>query len=266
MAARPAAFLSGSDMSRIEAKGISLEYPIVGMGSRSLKNHILGAATGGLISGSDGIPVVNALRDISFSVQEGDRLGLIGHNGAGKSTLLKVLAGIYQPTAGVLSTVGHIVSTLNLALGMEPEATGMENIVTRGLLLGLKKREIQQKLNEIAEFTQLGEYLEMPVRIYSSGMATRLAFATVTAMNADVLLMDEVIGTGDAAFVDKAAKRLKDFMSRSKILVLASHSEAMIRQFCNKVLLLEHGKMLAIGGIDEMFELYNERIAAGGHA
>ena len=250
-------------MSKIEANGICLDYPIVGMGSRSLKNRILGAATGGLISGGDGIPVVNALRGVSFQVQEGDRLGLIGHNGAGKSTLLKVLAGIYQPTGGVLSTTGRVVSTLNLSLGMEPEATGLENIITRGLLLGMKKKDVEQKLNDIAEFTELGEYLDMPVRIYSSGMTTRLAFATVTAMNADILLMDEVIGTGDAAFMDKAEKRLKDFMSRSKILVLASHSEAMIRKFCNKALLLEHGKMLGIGGVDEMFALYNERIAAG---
>jgi len=253
-------------MSNIKLNGVYLDYPIVGMGARSLKNRILGAATGGLISGGDGIPVVNALRDVSFQLQEGDRLGLIGHNGAGKSTLLKVLAGIYQPTSGILSMSGWVVSTINLSLGMEPEATGLENIITRGLLLGMKRKEIDQKLNDIAEFTELGEFLDMPVRIYSSGMTTRLAFATVTAINADILIMDEVIGTGDAAFMDKAEKRLKDFMSRSKIIVLASHSEAMIRKFCNKALLLEHGKMLGIGGVDEMFALYNERIAAGGQA
>lgn len=250
-------------MSKIDVNGVCLDYPVVGMGSRSLKNRILGAATGGLISGGDGIPVVNALRDVSFQVQEGDRLGLIGHNGAGKSTLLKVLAGIYRPTNGNLSTIGRVVSTLSLSLGMEAEATGLENIITRGLLLGMKKKEIEKKLNDIATFTELGEYLDMPVRIYSSGMATRLAFATVTAMNADILLMDEVIGTGDAAFMDKVEERLRDFISRSKILVLASHSEAMIRKFCNKALLLEHGKMLGIGSVDDVFALYNERVAAG---
>lgn len=248
-------------MSGITATEFCLEYPIIGTGgSRSLKNRVLSAATGGLISSNDKVPVVKALRNVSFQIQEGDRIGLIGHNGAGKSTLLKALAGIYQPTKGYLSISGRVVSTLNLSLGMELEATGLENIITRGLLLGMKKKMIEQKLDEIAEFTELGEYLNMPVRIYSSGMMTRLAFATVTSMDADILLMDEVIGTGDAAFMDKAEKRLNNFMSRSKILILASHSEAMIRKFCNKALLLKHGEVIGTGGVDKMFEMYNKHV------
>lgn len=251
-------------MSKIEAHGICLDYPIVDAGNRSLKNRILSTATGGMISGGDGVPVVSALRDVSFQLQAGDRLGLVGHNGAGKSTLLKVLAGIYQPTAGTLLTQGRIVSTLNLSLGMEHEATGYENIIIRGLLLGLKKKDIQQRLESIAEFTELGEYLSMPIRVYSSGMLTRLAFATVTSMQADILLMDEVIGTGDASFIEKAEKRLKSFMSHSEILVLASHSEDMIRKLCNKAILMEHGKILGIGSVDEIFALYAQRIAETG--
>lgn len=243
-------------MRSVVARDLCLDYPVVGIGSRSLKNRILGAATGGLISGGDGIPVVSALTNVSFELNQGDRVGLIGHNGAGKSTLLKVLAGIYQPTAGEINVAGTVVSTLNLSLGNEPEATGYENIITRGLLLGMKKKEIDRRLDEIAAFTELGEYLNMPVRIYSSGMLTRLAFATVTAMDADILLMDEVIGTGDAAFMEKAERRLNDFLCRSSVLVLASHSEATIRKFCSKAIMLEHGRLVGFGGVEEIFSIY----------
>jgi ABC-2 type transport system ATP-binding protein len=249
-------------MVHLTAKNLSLDYPIVGMGSQSLKNRVLSAATGGLISGGTGIPVVNALRSVEFEIAPGDRVGLIGHNGAGKSTLLKVLAGIYRPTSGFLSVKGRVVSTLNLSIGLEPEATGYENIVIRGLMLGMRRKEILKHLDEIAEFTELGEYLEMPVRIYSSGMQTRLAFATVTAMHADILLMDEVIGTGDASFMDKAEQRLNNFMSRSSVLVLASHSDNTIRKFCNKALLLEHGQIIGSGVVEDMLERYHHKAAA----
>jgi ABC-2 type transport system ATP-binding protein/lipopolysaccharide transport system ATP-binding protein len=246
-------------MSSILVNKVHLDYPLVGIGNRSLKNRLLGSATGGLISSGDIIPVVKALRDISFNLKEGDRLGLVGHNGAGKSTLLKVLAGIYRPTIGSVHAKGRIVSTLNISLGMEPEATGFENIIIRGLVLGMKRSEINAKLDDIAAFTELGEYLDMPVRIYSSGMATRLAFATVTAMDSDILLMDEVIGTGDSAFMDKAEKRLNEFMNRSKIIVLASHSDQVIKKFCNKALLLEHGQIIAAGCPDEVIATYHSR-------
>ena len=246
-------------MSSIAVSHAYLDYPLVGIGSRSLKSRLLGTATGGLISSGDAVPVVKALRDITFSLNKGDRLGLVGHNGAGKSTLLKVLAGIYQPTAGSATATGRIVSTLNISLGMEPEATGFENIIIRGLLLGLKRSEINAKIDDIALFTELGDYLNMPVRIYSSGMTTRLAFAIVTAMDSDILLMDEVIGTGDAAFMDKAEKRLNEFMNRSKIIVLASHSNDVIRKFCNKALLLEHGQVIYEGAPDAVIEKYHGR-------
>jgi ABC-type polysaccharide/polyol phosphate transport system ATPase subunit len=246
-------------MSSIDVHKLYLDYPLVGMGSRSLKAHLLGAATGGIISPGDAVPVVKALQDISFSLAEGDRLGLVGHNGAGKSTLLKVLAGIYPPSSGSVKTKGLIVSTLNISLGMEPEATGYENIIIRGLLLGMKRAEINKKIDEIATFTELGSYLDMPVRIYSAGMATRLAFATVTAMDSDILLMDEVIGTGDAAFIDKAEKRLVEFMNRSKIVVLASHSDTIIQKLCNKAVLLEHGQILTAGTPEQVIDAYHRR-------
>ena len=238
---------------------LSLDFPILGVSGRSLKKRLLSATTGGLISNDQSLVIVNALKNISFQLTEGDRLGLVGHNGAGKSTLLKVIAGIYESTSGNLVTKGKVVSTLNLSLGMEVEATGIENIFSRGLLLGMSIKEVREKIDEIMNFTELGEYLDMPVRIYSSGMLTRLAFATVTAMEADILLMDEVIGTGDASFIEKAERRLNSFMSRSKILVLASHSEHMIRNFCNKAILMEHGELKMIGAVNDVLDAYSAK-------
>lgn len=248
-------------MNFIEVKNLSLNYPLFGVQHRSIKNCVIKATTGGLLAQVDKVTVVKALRDISFSLKEGDRLGLIGHNGAGKSTLLKVLAGIYAPTSGEMIRQGHVVSTLNLSLGMNHEATGYENIILRGLLLGMKRSEIETKLDEIAEFTELNEYLHLPVRIYSSGMMTRLAFATVTSMDSDILLMDEMIGTGDANFVEKAQKRLSDFINRSKIMVVASHNNSIISKLCNVSLLLEKGEMVAFGPTEEIIELYKRRDA-----
>lgn len=248
-------------MNFIDVKNVSLDYPLFGVQHRSLKNSVLQATTGGLLSRVDKVTVVKALRNINFSLKEGDRLGLIGHNGAGKSTLLKVLAGIYTPTSGEIVRQGHVVSTLNLSLGMNPEATGYENIILRGLLLGMKRAEIEKKLDEIAAFTELSDYLHLPVRIYSSGMATRLAFATVTSMDSDILLMDEMIGTGDANFVEKAQKRLNDFINRSKIMVVASHNNYIISTLCNVSLLMEKGEMIAFGETNAMIELYKQRDA-----
>jgi ABC-2 type transport system ATP-binding protein/lipopolysaccharide transport system ATP-binding protein len=242
--------------TKIEANSISLTYPIIGMAHQSIKAKVLNTATGGIICHSGALPLVQALQNISFTCKDGDRIGLIGHNGAGKSTLLKVLAGIYRPTNGSLSISGSVVSTLNISLGMENEATGLENIVIRSMLMGLSRKEALREIDDIADFTELGEYLNMPLRTYSSGMATRIAFAVATAMHADILLMDEIITTGDASFLTKAEARLAKFMGRTKIIVIASHSEAIIRKFCNKAILLQHGKLLGIGTVDEMYDKY----------
>ncbi len=245
-------------MSRVDISNVTIHYPLPGLRARSLKHRLLRVATGGAICESAGVTYVEALRSITLNLRQGDRVGLVGHNGAGKSTLLKVLAGIFRPTAGSISIEGRVITTANLSVGMEMDATGIENIITRGLLLGMRLREIRDRIEEIADFTELGEYLDMPVRIYSTGMLTRLAFATVTAMEADVLLMDEVIGTGDAAFIEKAEKRLKSFMSRSKILVMASHSDHVIRSLCNKAVLLDHGCLVDFGEVEEVMRRYRE--------
>ena len=245
---------------KILAKDICLDYPIVSSDLRSFKMSAVQTATGGLLAaGKKNIPIVKALRNVNFVLHEGDRLGLLGHNGSGKSTLLKVLAGIYSPTSGSLTTQGRIVSILNATLGMNPEATGYANIINHGLLFGLSRKQIMAKLEEIAEFTELGDYLHLPVRTYSLGMGTRTAFAVVTSVDAEILLMDEVISTGDAAFAHKAKERLNSLMSRCKILVLATHSIHSIKRLCNKALLLEHGEVLAIGDIEEVYRIYCER-------
>ncbi len=245
---------------KISARKIGLDYPIVMPENRSIKLSAVKVATGGLIQVNKGLTIVRALQNISFDLKEGDRLGLIGHNGAGKSTLLKVLAGIYRPSSGELMTQGRIVSTLNINIGMNPEANGITNIINHGLLFGLSRKEIKARINEIAEFTELGDYLHLPLRTYSSGMSTRVAFAVVTSINADILLMDEVINTGDAAFIDKAKKRLDGFMNSCKILVLATHSIETMKRLCNKALLLEHGEPLAFGDINEVYQLYQKRV------
>jgi ABC-2 type transport system ATP-binding protein/lipopolysaccharide transport system ATP-binding protein len=247
-------------MSSITLENIALSYPLVGMGNRSLKSRILGVATGGLVTPPEAIPIIHALKDISLNLKDGDRLGLVGHNGAGKSSLLKVLAGIYRPTSGILEVEGRVVSTLNISLGMEVEATGYENIYIRGLMLGMSLKEISKKITEIAGFTELGKYLDLPVRFYSSGMKTRLAFATVTAMDSDILLMDEVIGTGDASFIGRAEARLNEFINRSKIIVLASHSDEMILRLCNKAILLEHGKLINFAAPHIILDQYHSRV------
>lgn len=243
-------------MISIKAKDVTLEYPVFGMTQQSIKKRVLNVATGGLISNASGIPIVRALRHLSFELAAGDRLGLVGHNGAGKSSLLRTIAGIYPPTSGELVVQGRIVTTLNIAVGLEPEATGFENIIMRGILFGLSLAEIEARIDDIAEFTELGDYLNMPVRVYSSGMMTRLAFGVVTSLDADILLMDEVIGTGDAGFIRKAETRLTDFMNRAKILIIASHNDGIIQKLCNKAMLLSHGDLRAIGSVSEILAQY----------
>jgi ABC-2 type transport system ATP-binding protein/lipopolysaccharide transport system ATP-binding protein len=188
-------------------------------------------------------------------------VGLVGHNGAGKTTLLRVLAGIYEPTIGKAKISGHAAPLFDVALGMDPESTGYENIVLRGLFLGLSKSEIDARVDEIAEFTELGSFLELPIRTYSAGMRMRLAFAVSTSIEPDILLLDEGIGAGDAAFLEKASRRLKEFTEKAAIIVLASHSEALITQMCDKAVLMEHGKILRVGETEDVLEHY--RVAFG---
>lgn len=227
-----------------------------------MKNAILAAGTGGRLNAAEnGTVVIRALSGVSLDLQAGDKLGLIGTNGAGKSTLMRVISGIYHPTSGNVSVSGSVGSLFDMGLGMDPEATGHENIRLRGLMLGMRLREIEDVTAEIESFTELGSYLDMPMRTYSAGMTARLAFAISTAIRPDVLVLDEGIGAGDAHFMHRATKRLEGFMQSVGVLVLASHSDGLIREFCNKAIVMHRGQATSIMGVEEALAHYHELIA-----
>jgi lipopolysaccharide transport system ATP-binding protein len=230
----------------ISAQNITVEFPIFENSHRSLKKAVLNLSTGGKIAQDVGRhPVVRALDNLSFTFSEGSRVGLYGHNGSGKTTLLRVLAGVYAPVNGQLSIEGRIASLLDVSMGLDQDATGFENIYLRGIIDGLKPAKIRSKIDEIADFTELGEYLNLPVRTYSSGMMLRLAFAISTSIEADILIMDEWLSVGDQSFSAKAAKRLDELIGKSAILVIASHDLALIERVCNRKIGLEHGKIVS---------------------
>lgn len=228
-------------MARLTLEHVSVDFPIFGAHAASLKQTIASAATGGRIGRETGVAVIQALRDVSLDLKDGDRLGIVGHNGAGKSTLLRTLAGVYPPTSGVYTRTGTIASLIDPMLGIEMDATGYENITIRGLILGISHREMTRLVPEIAEFSGLGDYLEMPVRTYSTGMLMRLGFSIATAVRSDILLMDEWLSVGDAEFKQQAEERLRAIVSSTGILVLASHSRDLIERECNRIVELAHG-------------------------
>lgn len=243
-------------MAAIICENLGLLYPVYGTSSRSLKRRFIEVATGGRISDAGSTLEIRALSGISFSLKDGDRLGLVGHNGSGKSSLLRVLAGIYKPQEGSLDVSGSVTSILDVGLGMDPEATGYENIYLRGLLYGLPKEQCDELVPEIEEFTELGDFLNMPVKTYSSGMMLRLAFGLSTSMRPEILIIDEVIGAGDASFIEKANRRIEHFINKSSILVLTSHNPSVIEKFCSKVIWLEHGRIKWVGPPHELSKIY----------
>lgn len=249
-------------MAFIELKNVTLDLPIYDVQGSSLKKQVMRLGKRNRIAeGNDGVIVVRALDDLNLRFDRGDRIGLIGHNGAGKSTLLRAMAGIYPPTAGEVAREGKVVPLLDISLGMDENSTGRQNIRLRGLLLGMTDTEVREKQEEIAEFCELGDYLDLPIRTYSSGMRVRLAFAVSTAVDAQILLLDEVMGVGDASFMHKAEARLADLHSRAEIVVLAMHSNAEIRKVCNKVLWMERGRVRAFGPTEEVVSAYEAATA-----
>lgn len=244
-------------MSLIQLQNVSVEFPVYNSTSRSLKNHVLSIATGGKIERrSDRTVVVKGLNDISLTFRDGDRIGLVGHNGSGKTTLLRVLSGIYTPTSGHAIIDGHCVSLININLGIDPDATGRENIRLRSAMMGMSPKEVNEQFDKIAEFSGLGDFLEMPFRTYSSGMQLRLAFATSTAIRPEILIMDEWLSTGDEDFKERANQRMQQLVGSTKILVLASHSRQLLLENCNRVLWLEHGQLKMDGTPEDVLKAY----------
>ena len=219
------------------------------------------AYTGGHIDSQRGVVV--ALQDINFELKEGDRLGLMGHNGAGKSTMLRMLAGAYVPTRGRVLSTGRISTLLNTTPGLQQDGTGRENILTCGLHLGIGYKQVMSKMDEIVEFAELGDYIDMPVRIYSSGMMTRLGFSIATSIEPEILLLDEGLATGDARFAQKAQQRMKALMECSAILVIASHSMGLLEELCTRCLLLDGGRIVQDGKPEALHQSYIESVIAG---
>jgi len=240
----------------ITVTDLTMRFPVYGVDAKSLKKHLARVTVGGSLAKSTaGATEVTAISNLNMKLRAGDRLGLIGHNGSGKTTLLRALSGAYEPDQGQIEVNGRIAALLDLSLGIDPSATGIDNIRLRGRIAGLSSREIEAKMDEIAEFTGLGPFLAMPMKTYSAGMNARLAFAVATSVEADVLLMDEWIAVGDAQFQKLAHKRLLDLVERAGILVLASHEVDLLRLYCNKVMRLDSGVASPVMDIRKLDEL-----------
>ncbi|WP_343551222.1 ABC transporter ATP-binding protein [Pantoea sp.] len=234
-------------MAFVKLNQVSLDFPIYNTKTLSLRHNLLRLSTGGRISSEAGkTTVVRALDDINLDIKDGDSVGLIGHNGSGKSTLLRVLAGIYSPTGGEIIKAGKVTTVFELGAGIDPELTGKENILRVAMLQGADFRQAYQLLDEVTDFCGLGDFINLPVRVYSSGMTMRLMFGVATSVMPEIFLVDEMISTGDSDFQEKALQRMKDISKSSKIFVLASHDREMINTMCNKIIRLEHGKIVEV--------------------
>lgn len=243
-------------MTEIEIKNIDVHFPIYDARARSFRHRLLGIGAGRIGATATHHVVVRALSDISLSLSNGDRLGLVGRNGAGKSTLLRVMSGIYEPGAGSVRVAGRLAALTDITMGMDMEGTGYENILIRGLMLGLARRQSLDRIGEIEAFTELGEYLNLPLRTYSQGMLLRLAFAISTSIEPEILILDEMIGAGDKRFADKASERLNRLTEAARILVIASHAPDTLRRLCNKAALLRDGRLIDVGPVEQILSRY----------
>lgn len=234
-------------MTHIRMNNVSVDFPIYNTTGRSLKNQLMQAATGGRMgSNEQGRVVVRALQSINLEFKEGDRVGVVGHNGAGKSTLLRVISGVYEPIEGCLEVQGKITTMIDLSLGMDGEATGIENIYLRGALLGFNRQWLSSKISDIVDFAGLGDFIRMPLRTYSTGMQMRLAFSIATLVQPEIILMDEWLTVGDADFKEKAQQRLHEIVQKSSILIIATHSPELVEKVCNRTIQLDRGNLISV--------------------
>jgi ABC-type polysaccharide/polyol phosphate transport system ATPase subunit len=247
-------------MACINLHRASVQFPIYNARSRSLKSTIARHAVGATIASrpNKDIVVVNALNNITLSLHPGDRVAIVGHNGAGKTTLLRVLSGTYVPTSGSAEVIGDVSALTDIKMGMDPEASGHENIIMRAILLGMSYQQARALAPEVEQFSELGEYLDLPVRTYSTGMMLRLAFAVTTSIQPEILIMDELIAVGDASFIEKATQRIRTLIAKANIFVLASHDEHTLRQFCNRAIWLNRGELAADGPLDGVLAAYDK--------
>jgi ABC-2 type transport system ATP-binding protein len=244
--------------AHIDLNRVSLSIPVYGLATRSLKKVLISLGSAGRIATDalTGMMHVEALRDVTMSLPQGTRLGVMGRNGSGKSSLLRVLSGIYTPTSGRIDVAGSVIPLLDINLGIDEESTGRENILHRSIFLGLSADDFKKIEQEVIDFTELGDFIDLPVRTYSLGMRMRLAFAVSTCISPDVLLLDEWISTGDAQFIAKAETRLAAMVEQLGILVLASHDPNIVRRVCNRLVIMHQGEVLHDGSVQEGLERY----------
>jgi ABC-type polysaccharide/polyol phosphate transport system ATPase subunit len=244
-------------MARIELEHLSLTFHVRQEPTIRLKDFILKRM---FLPSRNPFMEVRALQDINLLVEQGDRVGIIGHNGAGKSTILKLLAGIYQPTSGRRIVEGRISSLFDIALGFEGEANGWENIAYRSYLQGETPASVRAKRQAIAEFSELGDFLNMPVRYYSAGMMVRLAFSIATAIEPEILLVDEVLSVGDLAFQHKARERMREMMAKAHLMVVVTHDLESLSEMCNRAVWMDHGRIKMLGGCAEVIDAYRSSV------
>jgi ABC-type polysaccharide/polyol phosphate transport system ATPase subunit len=245
-----------ANVASISLTNVSVQIPIYDIGGASLRKAIIGKTIGGRFAQSGSHVMIDALRDISLDAHDGNRIALIGNNGSGKSTLLRVLSDVYPPTSGTIQVAGDVTPMFDATLGMTMDATGMENIWVCGRIWGLSPAQIKNSIDDISDFTELGDYLNVPVRTYSTGMMLRLAFAIATVRDPEIFLLDEIIGVGDAAFFEKAFNRLQGVIRRSRILFLASHADDILRKICDKAIWLDHGRLIQYGDFETVVAAY----------